>query len=78
MRLAAAGNLLTPAYLTLLAKGFAVRSEGELMIAEKGADLFLAYDPIELLGVIAVAEVRGEDWQASDEEIKDFMERFPN
>lgn len=76
MHLAAAANLLTPAYLTLLAKGFVVRCDGDLMIAEKGQDRFVAEDPILLLGITAIAETRGEQWQASDEEANDFIDRF--
>jgi len=36
----------------------------------------MAEDPILLLGVIALAEARGEDWRATDEQIEDFVARF--
>jgi hypothetical protein len=76
MHLSAAANLLAPAYLSLLAKGYSVRDENGLMVAERGPDCFLAENPIELLGVIAIAETRGENWQATDDEIDDFILRF--
>jgi hypothetical protein len=76
MRIASAANVLTPAYLTIVAKGYAVRSEGDLLVATKGDDTFIAEDPILLLGVIAVGECRGEDWQATDAQIDDFLSAF--
>lgn len=76
MELYDAASLMTPAYLTILAKGYAVHDEGELMVAVKGADRFSAEGPVALLGVIVVAETRGEDWEATDDEIQDFVARF--
>jgi len=76
MHLSAAANLLALAYLSILSKGYAVQVEGGLMVAVRGADRFSADGPVELLGVIAVAETRGENWQATDEEIDDFLSRF--
>ncbi len=76
MRIASAANLFTPAYLTIVAKGYAVRREGELLVATKGGDAFIAEDPIGLLGVIVVGECRGENWQATDAQIDDFIAVF--
>ena len=77
MHLASAANVDTPAYLTLLSKGYALKLQGSLWIAEKGEDSFIGDNPIELLGLISLAEVRGENWRASDEEIQQFMDKFP-
>lgn len=76
MHLNDAANLMTPAYLTILAKGFSVRSSGDLLIAERADDQFAAEGPVALLGVISLAEARGERWQATAEEITDFVEQF--
>lgn len=76
MHLAAAANLLTPAYLTLLSKGYSVHPEGQFVVAVRGADRFMAEDPITLVGVVVIAEARGEEWQATDEEIEDYLARF--
>ena len=73
MRMSVAGNLLTPAYLTIIERGYAVRRKGDFWIAVKGDDTFTARDPISLLGVIAVGEARGENWRATDEQIKEFQ-----
>ena len=76
MRIASAANVLTPAYLTITAKGYAVREEGEYLVATRGGDTFIAEDPILLLGLIAVGECRGENWQATDAEIDAFVSAF--
>lgn len=76
MRLVDAMNTMTPAYLTILSRGYSVRSEGGLMFAERAENSFAADGPVALLGLIAMAEARGEAWQASDEEIDNFVQLF--
>ena len=81
MNLHAAGNVVVPAYLALVSKGYAVRCErsadgAENWIAEGATGRFGADDPITLLGVVGVAETRGPDWQASDLEIDAFLKKF--
>ncbi len=70
-----------PAYLALLAKGYSVRwerksKENELWYAERENGEFVAEGPIELLGLVAMYEVRGENWKATDKEIDAFMEKY--
>ncbi len=67
---------MTPAYLTVLAKGYSVHEENGLMVAMKGSDRFSAEGSVALLGVIVVAEERGENWRAADSEVEDFVSRF--
>src|SRR4051812_29404259 len=81
VNLHAAGNVVIPAYLVLLAKGYAVSCErspdgSENWIAEGAMGSFGADDIITLLGVVGVAETRGANWQASDSEIDAFLEKF--
>lgn len=76
MHLADAANTMTPAYLAILAKGYSVKSSGEYMIAERDGSSFVADGPVALLGLIALAEIRGESWQATDDEIDEFMALF--
>jgi len=76
MHLSDAANVMTPAYLVLLSKGYSIRLEGDWMIAERGEDSFLADGPVALLGLISVFEARGESWNATDNEIDDFMRLF--
>ncbi|KMO29660.1 hypothetical protein VQ02_29335 [Methylobacterium variabile] len=76
MDLADAGNVTVPAYLAISRKGYAVHRSGRFMIAENGEHRFLAEGPLQLLGLIALVEVRGESWQASDDEIDAYLARF--
>ncbi|HTE20950.1 MAG TPA: hypothetical protein VK689_21505 [Armatimonadota bacterium] len=78
----AAGNVLTPAYLALQQRGYAVRTEktgteDELWFAETEARRFVAGDPLSLLGLVAFYETRGDDWQATDEEIVAYLSLYP-
>jgi hypothetical protein len=78
--LASAGNVLVPAYLALKQKGYSVRCEvsgdEETWYAESPSCLFVAEDPLTLLGIVALYETRGEDWRASDAEIDAFFARY--
>lgn len=66
-----AGNTLIPAWQTLVAKGYVVTHyflqdhKGQLQgqwEAEKEGRLFSATSPEEVLGLIAVWEIRGDNW----------------
>ncbi len=77
------GNTLVPAYLVLLQRGLSVCQEpsavtdsGTLWIAEDADHRFFAEDLVTLLGLVAMHETRGPDWQASDEEIERFIAEF--
>lgn len=76
MLLSHAANTMTPAYLAILSKGYTVRTDGDYMIAERADARFVAEEPVALLGLIALFEVRGEDWAATDDEIEDFIRQF--
>ncbi len=81
--IATAGNVLVPAYLALQAKGYRVsrftpgRGREEAWRAAKAGEEFTAEDPLSLLGLVALYETRGARWQATDEEIDGFFQRFP-
>ena len=81
MNLTAACNVIVPAYLVLLAKGYDVScerltDEEELWVANGPLGRFSAEDPITLLGLVGVVETRGIDWPASDSEIERFIKKF--
>ncbi len=81
LRIAAAGNTEIPAYLALRAKGYSVRWERrkeqtEFWYAEKDGREFVAEGPIELLGIVSMFEVRGNNWEATDKEIETFMKQY--
>jgi hypothetical protein len=74
VRLGDAGNTWNPALLALRSKGYSLRLEKsddgttEVWWAEKGHDVFGANDPIRLLGLVALWEMRGEKWQQHSDE----------
>jgi hypothetical protein len=64
-----AGNTAAPALYALRAKGYAVTLscaplDGAEYAAEKEGRLFSATTAEELLGLVAMWEVRGDDWRA--------------
>ena len=76
-----AGNVVVPAYLTLQKMGYSVRCENpvsdhETWIAESDTAILSADDVVILLGLATLAELRGEDWKASDAEIQDFLKKY--
>ena len=78
MHISTAANVVVPAYLAILSKGYKIEPSGVQngLVATRGDNSFLADDPITLLGLIAMAELRGPRWQASDQEIDDFLMRI--
>jgi hypothetical protein len=77
----AAGNTLAPAWLALQQKGYVVRSEhtgteAERWVAASAERDFIAPDPLSLLGLVALYETRGDEWQATDAEIEAFLARY--
>ena len=78
MHIAMAGNVEVPAYLAVLAKGYTIDRvpESRFLRATNGEHTFVADNSVVLLGLVAMVEVRGESWRASDEEIEDYLGRF--
>lgn len=81
INISAAGNTEVPAYLCLIEKGFTIsakqtpNNEPIWYATKKNVEL-AASGPLELLSLVALAEQRGHNWNASDTEIQDFMELF--
>lgn len=85
INISSAGNVEVPAYQVLLEKGYQVRNEyhkadkEEIWFANMGEKHFRAHSPLELLGIVAIYENRGKNWQASDGDIETFLKKFyPN
>ena len=78
-----AGNTEAPAYLTILSKGYSIKSteisHESIYIATKNLIEFRSDSMTGVLGLISIREIRGENWKASDSEINEFMKIFyPN
>lgn len=71
-----AGNTVVPAILALEAKGMTVEVGDSLVVARSDLGTFTADDPVAVLGLVALVEVRGADWRASDAEIDLTLSRF--
>lgn len=71
MKLLNAGNVLIPAIKVMKDIGYRVDFEEEtaLFSAHKDSNEFFAEDPVALLGLIKLFEVRGENWRISDKEL---------
>jgi hypothetical protein len=81
VKIAGAANVEVPSYLALHAKGYEVtvvrRATGEeTWHAEKDDNRFSAEGLVELLGVVGMFEIRGDNWKASDDQIDEFMRRY--
>ncbi|MFI6998444.1 hypothetical protein [Nocardia sp. NPDC050175] len=75
-KIAHGGNTLIPAILAIEAGGFRITEQGTLLVATDGTDTYVADDPVALLGLIKLVELRGWSWQASDDEVDTTLARF--
>jgi hypothetical protein len=78
-QIATAGNTVVPALLALESLGFVVTvtrdGPGETFRATRGEESYRADDPVAVLGLVKLVEVRGSDWKASDAEIVEMLRR---
>jgi hypothetical protein len=73
--IAAAGNVLPAALESLRALGYSVSvtESGGLCKAQKGNVSLIAEEPLMLLGLVKLYEVRGAQWHPSEEEQNRFL-----
>ncbi|WP_198949900.1 hypothetical protein [Kineosporia sp. A_224] len=72
---AQAGNTVVPAILALEQIGLTVTRSGDDLVAVLGNARFVAEDPVALLGLVKLVELR-RPWAASDAEIDEVLARF--
>jgi hypothetical protein len=72
------GSTVVPAILALEALGFRVtfHAESGECLATRGDESYSAEDPVWVLGLVKLAEVRGRDWAVTDAEIEATLRRF--
>lgn len=68
-----AGNTQNPVLIILKDKGYRLwaeehNDESLSWNADQNGRLFSATDPVELLGLVTLWEVRGNDWQSKENE----------
>ncbi|EFV8439238.1 hypothetical protein ACX6GQ_002433 [Escherichia coli] len=84
IRIRIAGNTAAPCFHVLKNKGYKVTMETHALsddcldcvydwCAEKNGQFFSATSPEELLGLVAMWEVRGNDWRANLNEINTYQ-----
>jgi hypothetical protein len=80
VKLAAAGNTVVPALLALEELGFAVTvnpgPEGSRCSAKRGSDEYVADDPVTVLGLVKLAEMKGSGWRASDQDVDNTLRKY--
>jgi len=74
--IAEGGNVVVPALLALEAAGFNVSQEGGYLVAASENGRFVADDPVAILGLVKLVELRGWSWQATDTQIDTTLKRF--
>ena len=82
-RLADAGNTMIPAFLALEAKGYRVwwqrdqvSPKDETWFADGPLGRFSGDGPVSLLGLVALREIRGANWQPTDQQIEQFLAMY--
>ena len=77
--ISAAANTVVPAIRALEDAGFTVSvretSGAQVVEATRGEDVYAAEDPVAVLGLVKLVELRGWKWQASDLEIAESLRR---
>jgi hypothetical protein len=76
----AAANTMVPAVLALEDLGFAVSMEvlagQEVCRVARGDETYTADDPVAVLGLVRLVELRTWDWQASDAQIERVLRQY--
>jgi len=79
-KIAAAGSTVVPALLALSEHGFSVTvhtsPEGQTVVASRGHEEFVADDPVTVLGLIKLVEIRTWNWRASDKDIEATLDKY--
>ncbi len=78
MHLEAAGNTVIPAILLIRQMGYTFTYDKEKghCLALKDEHSFGADDPLMVLGLIKLFEMKGENWMASDNDINEVLKEI--
>ena len=76
-RIIAAANTVAPPILELERLGFVISAPeaGETFIATRGNETYSADDPVTVLGLVRLVELRTWEWGATDAEIESVLEK---
>jgi len=80
MQITACGNTEVPAYLALQQAGFDVshRVENglEMWIAKRDPVTLSGPSALEVLGLYAIWQIRGDDWKTSNDELDTYLAKY--
>jgi hypothetical protein len=81
MHITACGNTEVPAYLALQQAGFDVSrricEDGlEMWIAKRDPVMFSGPSALEVLGLYAMWQIRGDDWKTTDDELDTYLAKY--
>ncbi len=74
--ISSAGNTLAPALGVIRALGYSVSREADGLRRYKAENVLCelyAEDPLSLLGLVKLVEIRGEAWHPSDAEVEELL-----
>ena len=78
--IAVAGNTVVPAILAIEKLGFIVSlatvDNREVVSATRGDESYTADDPVAVLGLIKLVELRSWRWQAGDADLERVMRQY--
>lgn len=69
------GNTVVPAILALRELGMSIEQNAGGFLARSGSATFYAEDPVAVLGLVKLAEIR-RPWSATDQEMDDILAEF--
>ena len=79
-QITSAGNTVVPALLSLESLGFEVVVSANGDRAEcrvtRGDESYVADDPVTVIGLVRLVELRGWNWAVSDSELDAAIQRF--
>ena len=71
---------MVPGLLVLESLGFTVSVERNAAVdfvrATRGAETYVGEDPVAVLGLVKLIEIRGWGWEAADIEIDQVLQRY--
>ena len=80
MKIMAAANTMVPAILSLEQMGFAVSvrktASGQTFVATRAEDTYSADDPVTLLGLVKLIEMRSWKWKPTDAQIDATLKKY--
>ena len=79
-QIASAGNTAVPALLSLEHLGFSIEishgDTGATCRATRGDAVYTAEDPVAVLGLVKLIELRGWSWTATDAEVEAKLRQY--